>query len=109
MLIFFQPSGNENAYPHIDAPCSLKEIFVDDVIFSVIVENRKLCEAPNFLEAILCLMASFFIFHIDYPKNYRQTLVVIEKLYLKSLCVEDTTVISEQASQMIKMLQLKAK
>ena len=73
----------DDAYPHIDVSTySLAEIFSNEISYSVIVEGQHLCETSSFSEAILCLVASFFIFNIVYPTNCHQTLTAFEELYL---------------------------
>lgn len=68
------------------------------------VEGKHLCEASNFPEAVLCLMASFFIFNIDYPESCKCTLTVIEKVHLKA---NDTMVMDDKTEQWIKLLTMR--
>lgn len=95
-------------FPYIDASVHvLKEVFFDNLLFKVITEQRELCVASDFKEAVLCLMASFFIFNINYPETCDQTLILFEKLYL---CANDTSddLVVGDTQQMIKFLKLKA-
>lgn len=101
-----QPHGSDNIYPHINASChNLKELFFDNLLYQIVVEGHTLCEATDFLEAILCLVASFFIFNIDYPESCRRTLIAIEKLYLNA---NDTKDLDDLTIQTVKLLQLEA-
>lgn len=68
------------------------------------VEGKHLCEASNFPEAILCLMASFFIFNINYPESCQCTLTVIEKVFLKA---NDTMIMDDKTQQWIKLLTMR--
>lgn len=68
------------------------------------VEGQRLCETSNLCEAVLCLVASFFIFNIDYPESCKCTLTVIEKVHLKA---NDTMVMDDKTEQWIKLLTMR--
>lgn len=68
------------------------------------VEGKHVCEASNFPEAVLCLMASFFIFNINYPESCKCTLTVIEKVHLKA---NDTVDVDDKTQQWIKLLTMR--
>ena len=100
-----QAHSSTDIYPYIDASLySLNRIFFDDILFHIKVEGEELCEASNFPEAILCLMATFFIFNIDYPPRCRCTLTIIEKVFLEA---NDTMEMDEITEQWIKLLTMK--
>lgn len=93
-------------YPYVDASHhTVQEIYFDDVIFKIIVEDQLLCEAKSFKEAILCFVASFFIFNIGYTESCKNSLIIFEKLYL---CANETLDFDTHTEQMIKLLKLKS-
>lgn len=63
-----------------------------------------MCEASNLCEAVLCLVASFFIFQIEYPKDCCNTLTAFEKLYLD---VDVTQEMNDWTCQIIKFYKEK--
>ncbi|XP_035222472.1 uncharacterized protein LOC118195292 isoform X2 [Stegodyphus dumicola] len=92
-------------FPHIDARTSkMSELFHDSVVFKIVVEGNLLCEAFTFGEAILCLVAAFYIFNISYPDENFNTYVLFEKLYLES---NETIDIDDCLQQSLKFLKLK--
>ncbi|KAG8200453.1 hypothetical protein JTE90_000535 [Oedothorax gibbosus] len=95
-------------HPYIEGDAKINEIFFDQYTFKVYTERVLLCEASDFKEAILALMASFFIFNISYPDSSFNTLVIMEKLYLEACDTEDTD-IDDNVRQIIKQIQLKFK
>ncbi|XP_054720082.1 uncharacterized protein LOC129229739 [Uloborus diversus] len=96
-------------YPYIHAPTlDLEDVFLlqERAVFKIVVEGITLCTTALFPEAILCLMASFYIFNINYtPATYR-TYVAMEKLFLEG---NETEEVDGFTSQLIKYFKLKAK
>lgn len=108
-LSFFHVSFQKidiDVFPYIDARIhALKDLYFDNVLYKIFAEGLQLCEANNLKEAVLCFVASFFIFNINYPKSCFKTLTVFEKLFLNgndTLDIDDTTV------QWIKFFRLRA-
>lgn len=93
-------------YPYINGSANfMKDIFSYNHSFEVMVEDTVLCKASNFIEAILCFMASFYIFHLNYPINCQKTMIVFEKLYLCAFDTKDDD-IDERTKELIKILKL---
>lgn len=69
------------------------------------VEGHHLCETSNLCEAVLCLVASFFIFQISYPKSCCETLIAFEKLYLE---VDESEIDNDWTNKIIKFYKEKA-
>ncbi|GIY99033.1 uncharacterized protein CEXT_141541 [Caerostris extrusa] len=79
-------------YPYIECNARRNDIFFDQYLFKIYVEGVFLCEAPDFKEALLCLVASYFIFNISYPENAFGTFVFFEKLFLDANDTEDSQI-----------------
>ena len=60
-----------------------EEDFTDCSTFSVIIENKVLCEAGDFVEAFCLYISAYYVFNISYPEQLYKTMVFIEKLILK--------------------------
>ena len=48
-----------------------------------VMEGVELMATKNLMEAIMCLMASFYIFNVDYPPKMRRTLLFYQLEVLK--------------------------
>ena len=55
-----------------------KDYFLDSV-YSVVVDNQRLCSTKDFIHAVKLLMATYYIFNIAYPKPSEGTLTFIQK------------------------------
>ncbi|GFQ65837.1 DUF5641 domain-containing protein [Trichonephila clavata] len=93
-------------FPYIETLSKLEEIFFDQHIYKVYAENLLLCEASDLKEALLCLIASYFIFNIKYPDTSFRTLVVFEKLFLEASDTDENE-IDISVIQIIRSIQLK--
>ncbi|GFU42007.1 hypothetical protein TNCV_4676951 [Trichonephila clavipes] len=93
-------------FPYIEALSNLDEVFFDNHIYKVYAENLLLCEASDLKEALLCLIASYFIFNIKYPDTSFRTFVVFEKLFLEASDTDENE-IDISVTQIIRSIQLK--
>ncbi|GFY48017.1 DUF5641 domain-containing protein [Trichonephila inaurata madagascariensis] len=93
-------------FPYIETLSKLDEIFFDQHIYKVYAENLLLCEASDLKEALLCLIASYFIFNIKYPDTSFRTFVVFEKLFLEASDTDENE-IDVSVTQIIRSIQLK--
>lgn len=50
--------------------------------FFVVVEQKVLCEAPSFQAAIFAMFSSYYIFHLEYPKNCKNILFFLQDYIL---------------------------
>ncbi|GFX62311.1 uncharacterized protein TNCV_407061 [Trichonephila clavipes] len=97
---------DDSDFPYINVLANLDEIFFDEHIYTVYAENLLLCEAKDLKEALLCLIASYFIFNIKYQDTSFRTFVVFEKLFLESSDTDETE-IAISVIQIIRSIQLK--
>ncbi|KAF8783096.1 uncharacterized protein LOC129963396 [Argiope bruennichi] len=97
---------NPGDFPYIECDAKQNDLYFDQHIFRIYVENIMLCEASDFKEAILCLVASYFIFNIKYPDANFSTLVTFEKLFLEANDTDENE-IDLALKQIIRSIQLK--
>lgn len=50
----------------------------EDISYHVVVEQEPLCEVSTFCSAIVHLIASYYIYHIAYPKSLKSLLIMIQ-------------------------------
>ncbi|GFU33703.1 DUF5641 domain-containing protein [Nephila pilipes] len=93
-------------FPYIESSAKLDDIFFDQHLFRVYAEGQYLCEASDLKEALLCLIASYFIFNIKYNDFSFGTLVVFEKLFLEANDTDEND-IDIAVLQIIRSIQLK--
>ncbi|GIY21735.1 uncharacterized protein CDAR_291271 [Caerostris darwini] len=93
-------------FPYLECDATEDELFLNEHPFKVFVEGIRLCEAENLKEAILCLVASYFIFNIKYPVSSFCSLVMFEKLFLEASDTDEEE-IELHAMQIIKWIKLK--
>ncbi|GFY50878.1 hypothetical protein TNIN_256991, partial [Trichonephila inaurata madagascariensis] len=105
-LKFLDQLYDESDFPYIKAFANLDDIFFDQHIYTVYVENNRLCEASDLKEALLCLIASYFIFNIKYQDTSFRALVVFEKLFLEDNDTDEDE-IDMSVTQIIRSIQLK--
>ncbi|XP_054721284.1 uncharacterized protein LOC129231061 [Uloborus diversus] len=105
-LRFEIPNEQEN-YPYICADTKdYKDFYVKGLLFRVIVEQVKVGETYNFLEAVLLFFACFYVFDIEYPERSRKTLVMMEKLYL-GLRDDDSSELCDECLAALKFISSK--
>ena len=73
-------------YPRIIAPTlDFKEpstIFAGDVDFSVMVEETLILTTSDLYNAMYCMFACYYVFHLHYPKDLQDTLTFMQRALL---------------------------
>ena len=53
--------------------------------FEVVVDGEIIGKSEDFFSAFALYMASFYVFNVAYPKDFENTLIFIQKLFLEIL------------------------
>ena len=60
------------------------EFLADASRFDVLIERFQSASSEDFIRAFAILMASFYVFNVEYPKKLEGTLIFIQKFSLKT-------------------------
>lgn len=70
----------------------------DSAKFSVVVEDVIIMHTNNFVDAYSALMASFYVFNLEYPRELQGTFSFVQKYLLQ---ISDSTKIQAKVSGLI--------
>ena len=59
------------------------EFLADASRFDVLIERFQIASSKEFIRAFAILMASFYVFNVEYPKEPEGTLIFIQKNFVK--------------------------
>ena len=62
---------------------SFDKILVENIRYSVAVENITVGETRDMVKAFAMLLCVFYIFNLEYPKKLEATFLLIQKLFLR--------------------------